>query len=107
MKLGYITQHQLNINGLNLPHSWPTFWQYLLLSFIFLIVSALFARIRLGSFPANPFYWHFWLILNAKKESSKRIFSLEKLYRIYLFFWAISIYFLALAVVTFCVNFSN
>ena len=75
-----------------IPTEWPNFWLCICLGFLCLIISAYFAKLRIGSFPANPLYWHYWLIANA--DSGPLVNNLDsrpRIYRPYMLFWAGSI----------------
>lgn len=50
----------------DIPLGWSNFWLCMGLAIFFLIVSALLARVRIGSLPANPIYWHAWIITQSK-----------------------------------------
>ena len=85
----YSRRHrQLNIT---IPNEWSDFLFYIILGIFCLILSAKFAKVRIGSFPANPLYWHVWLIANAEKPPLISENLPPRIYRFYMFLWAGSI----------------
>jgi hypothetical protein len=81
--------HSKRYDGLiSIPTDWDHFWLSLSLSLIFLFISALLAKVRIGSFPANPIYWHIWVIQNAELPPLINERQPFRLYRFYMFFWA-------------------
>lgn len=76
-----------------IPTDWSSFWLSLALGIACLLVSAILAKVRIGSLPANPLYWHLWVVTNAKAAPSYND-DPPRVYRPYTFFWAASICFL-------------
>lgn len=76
-----------------IPPDWGMFWLSLFLGIACLLVSAMLAKVRIGSLPANPLYWHLWVVANAKAAPTYND-DLPRVYRPYAFFWAASICFL-------------
>lgn len=71
--------------------NWGDFWLFLGLGFACLLVSALLARVRIGSLPANPLHWHHWVITRARVEPTIEPPPGIRIYRPYLLFWAASL----------------
>jgi len=70
-----------------IPNQWYDFWLFIGFGFACLAISAYLAKVRLGSFPANPLYWHYWIVANAEMPplvNSER----PRIYRPYMYFWA-------------------
>lgn len=90
MRAQYISRRW--VYDINIPAEWDSFWFSLCLGMACLAASAFLANVRIGSFPANPLYWHIWVVINAKASPS---FNDERprIYRPYMFFWAGSICF--------------
>lgn len=64
-----------------IPPDWNLFWLLTLASIACLILAALLAKVNIRNLPANPLYWHYWVVSNASPVSSG----------IFLFFWSASI----------------
>jgi len=81
----------------DLPIEWSNFWLFIGLTFVFLVAAALLARIKIGSFPANPIYWHAWVITQSNPVTFR---GYPKKYHPFIFFWAASVmcFFVALLV---------
>jgi hypothetical protein len=80
----------MRIYDVSIPYEWSDFWLFLGLALASLLISAILAKVRLGTFPANPIYWHYWVVAEAKTPPT---YSPEtpKSYRLYMYFWAGSI----------------
>jgi hypothetical protein len=89
----------MRIYDVIIPNQWNDFWVFIGLGFVSLAISAYLAKVRFGSFPANPIYWHYWVIANAMKPPLVNS-ELPRIYRPYMFFWAGS---LCLFIVSFLV----
>lgn len=76
-----------------IPPDWSWFGLSLLLGIPCLLVSAVLAKVRIGSLPVNLIYWHLWVLANAKVAPSYND-DPPRVYRPYVFFWAASICFL-------------
>lgn len=73
----------------DLPIDWPAFWICLGMSVAFLVIAALLARVRIGSLPANPIYWHAWVITQSNPITFR---GYPKKYHPFILFWAISVF---------------
>ena len=78
------------VNDIDIPIHWSDFWMLLVMGFVCLFISAYFAKVRIGSLPANPIYWHYWIVANATAEPTIND-DTPRIYRPYMFFWAASI----------------
>ena len=76
----------------DLPTGWLAFWISLGLSIVLLVIAALLARVRIGSLPANPIYWHAWVITQSKPITYR---GYPKKYHPFFLFWAASVFLLA------------
>jgi len=75
-----------------IPPEWGWFWLSLFLGIACLFVSAVLAKVRIGSLPVNPIYWHFWIVAKAQEAPSYNE-DTPRVYRPYAYFWAASICF--------------
>jgi len=89
-----------------IPSEWSHFWLFIELGFCCLVISALLAKVKIGSFPVNPIYWHFWVIANAEAPPLVSDNLPPRIYRPYMFFWAGSVCFFILAFLVLVVMFS-
>ena len=74
------------------PASWSEFFLFGGLGLGLLVVAARMAGVSIGSFPPNPFRWHWWLIVASLRppvvdESTEE----PMVYRAYVLFWAASL----------------
>ena len=84
-----------------IPATWPDFFLFLGLGLFLLLISARLAQVRVGSFPRNPFFWHYWVVAATRiPPVADESVGASKAYRSYMLFWAASLCtFLAGAVV--------
>ncbi len=85
-----IYRNNLRIYDFSIPNEWSDFWLFLVLAFASLLISAILAEVRLGTFPANPIYWHYWIVAEAKTAPTYRP-EAPRIYRPFMYFWAASI----------------
>lgn len=85
-----IFRNNLQTYSFSVPSEWSDFWLLLGLAFACLLVSAILAKVRLGTFPVNPLYWHYWVIAETRTPPT---YSPEapRIYRPFMYFWAGSI----------------
>jgi len=80
------------IYDLFVPAEWSAFWLFSGLGLVLLLIAAHFAGVGIGSFPRNPFRWHYWVVANSKLspllDESR---DSPRMYRPYMFLWAASI----------------
>lgn len=71
--------------------TWGDFGLFLGLAVVCLLVSALLARVRVGSLPVNPLLWHSWVITQARLDPQPEQPPGMRFYRPYLLFWVASL----------------
>ena len=72
-----------------------------------LIIAALMARVKVGSFPVNPLCWHYWVLTNAHRNPMMWQSGLYSLFcRSYIFFWLASVAALMFAFVVLLIIFN-
>lgn len=72
--------------------SWPDFWLFLGLGLLLLLIAARLARVRIGSLPVNPLYWHYWVVAEAKSAPDlNEAGEGPRVYRLYMWFWMASL----------------
>jgi hypothetical protein len=80
------------LRDLLIAATWSDFWVFLGAGVALLFVSARLAKVRVGSFPVNPLYWHLWVMTHAHERplmnDSQRY---PKIHRPYVLAWAISL----------------
>ncbi|PKO66142.1 MAG: hypothetical protein CVU22_17040 [Betaproteobacteria bacterium HGW-Betaproteobacteria-16] len=80
------------LRDLLIAATWSDFWLFLGAGLALLFVSARLAKVRVGSFPANPLYWHYWVMANAhERPLMSDSLRYPKIHRPYVFAWAISL----------------
>ena len=92
-----LTSHRLH--PIDLGNDWLWIFINLVLSVIFLIISANYANLKILSFPANPLRWHLFIITNGKDSTDYDYLksNSSNTYPIFIVFWAISMIFLICA----------
>jgi hypothetical protein len=89
----YTQIHKGNlIYDLFVPATWADFLLFCGMGIFFLLVAARLARVRIGSLPINPIYWHYAVVANTRLppiagETQNGL----RIYRAYMFFWVASI----------------
>ena len=78
--------HLYRSSTFNIPTDWSHFGLFILLGICLLIISASIAKVRIGSFPVNPLYWHYWVIAKAEVSQLKNDNSSPKAMRSYVLF---------------------
>ena len=68
-----------------------------------LIGSAVLAKVRIGSFPVNPIYWHYWIIANAKMAPAVNT-PIIRIATPYMVLWIASVVFCSCATILFIVK---
>lgn len=84
---------------------WSHFWLFVLLGFSCLVISALLAKVKIGSFPRNPIYWHYWVVAKAETPVLNGESINPKFLRTYMFLLVGSICFFIQAFYIFVVMF--
>lgn len=82
-----IYRSSLRVYGFFIPNQWADFWLFMGLGLACLLVSAILARVKIGSFPVNPIYWHYWVIIKATKAPFLNA-GVPRIYHPYMLFWA-------------------
>ena len=84
------------VDEIDIPIDWSYFWLYFAMGIVCLILSAYFAKVKIGSFPVNPFYWHYWVVVNSKVDAFFNE-STPRIPRPHILFWVASIFLIALS----------
>ena len=82
-----IYRSNMQVYDISIPYEWTDFWFFLGLALASLLISAILAKVRLGTLPLNPIYWHYWVVAETKTPPTYDTEG-SRSYRLYMYFWA-------------------